>query len=284
MNGLTRCRAARHAHPNPGAYDDRRFPMKAHIVLAHPEAGSFNGQLAATTAKTLGAGGWHTSLSDLYAMDFDAREGAHHYNFRKDPEVFHTQTEQRFNADQDTLPADVEAEVQHLLASDLLVVHFPLWWFGMPAILKGWMDRVFVYGRMYRSAVRYDAGVCAGKKMIACVTTGASAESCAHNGREGDTQLHLWPLLFPFRYLGYDVYEPEVCHGVGGVAFIEDKEDGLSAMDLYFRRWADTLDSLSARPCVPYNRDHEFNQAKQLVDDAPVHSPFVRHDPQAVPR
>ena len=44
----------------------------------------------------------------------------------------------------------------------------------MPAILKGWMDRVFVYGRMYRSTMRYDTGICSGKKMIACVTTGAS--------------------------------------------------------------------------------------------------------------
>ena len=33
----------------------------------------------------------------------------------------------------------------------------------MPAILKGWMDRIFVYGRMYRSVMRYDKGICAGK-------------------------------------------------------------------------------------------------------------------------
>ncbi len=257
--------------------------MKAHIVLAHPEPKSFNGHLAGISASALGEAGWQTTSSDLYAMDFDAREGAHHFPARKDVERFHTQTEQRHSADTGALPAEIEAETERLLNCGLLIVHFPLWWFGMPAILKGWMDRVFVYGKMYRSAVRYDAGVCAGKQMIACVTTGASAESCAHNGREGDTRMHLWPILFPFRYLGFEVYEPEVMHGIGGVAFIEEKEDGLSAIELYSRQWAEVLRTLSSRAKVPYNRDHEFDETKRLKSGAPVHSPFVRHkaDPLA---
>ena len=257
--------------------------MKAHIVLAHPEAKSFNAQLSATSERVLRAAGWQTTLSDLYALDFDAREGAHHYRFRKDAEVFHAQTEQRFNADNGTTPADVTSEVQHLLDCDLLVVHFPLWWFGMPAILKGWMDRVFVYGRIYQSTRRYDTGICSGKKMIACVTTGASEEACSHNGREGDTRLHLWPILFPFRYLGFDVFEPEIFHGVGGVAFVEGHESGLSTLDANFNRWAKTLETLSLRPLVQYNRDHDFDETKRLVSGARVYSPFVRHTPDGMP-
>lgn len=256
--------------------------MKAHIVLAHPEPQSFNGQLAALSRRSLEGQGWETTLSDLYAMGFDPREGARHFPTRKDRERFHAQTEQRHSVDTDSIPPDVAAEIDRLLASDLLVVHFPVWWFGMPAILKGWMDRVFVYGRMYRSTVRYDAGVCAGKKMIACVTTGASADSCAHNGREGDTMLHLWPLLFPYRYLGYSVYEPEVLHGVGGVAFIEGHDGATSMMETYSNRWQSTLETLSARPFVPYNRDSDYDDSKRLIPGAPVYSPFIRHDPEAV--
>lgn len=253
--------------------------MQAHIVLAHPERQSFNGHLADTTGRVLGETGWQTTLSDLYAMDFDPREGAHHFATRKNPDAFHAQTEQRHGADTNTLPADVAAEAERLLACDLLVVHFPLWWFGMPAILKGWMDRVFVYGKLYRSAMRYDAGICAGKKMIACVTTGASAASCAYNGREGDTQLHLWPLLFPFRYLGFTVYQPQVLHGVGGVAFIEGEDGGLNTMDAYTNRWAETLGSLPGRATIPYNRDTDFDDTKRLKPHAPVHTPFVRQTP-----
>ncbi len=256
--------------------------MKAHIVLAHPEAKSFNAHLADISQRELNAAGWQTTLSDLYRMNFDPCEGAHHYEARKDAEAFHTQTEQRFNAENNSIPTDVNSETQHLLESDLLVVHFPLWWFGMPAILKGWMDRVFVYGRMYKSAMRYDAGICAGKKMIACVTTGASEDSCSYNGREGDTQLHLWPILFPFRYLGYDVLQPEVLNGVGGVAFIEGEDGGLSTLEAYSNRWASVLETLSSRASISYNRDDEFDETKRLVSGAPVYSPFVRHTPDAV--
>lgn len=256
--------------------------MNAHIVIAHPETKSFNGHLSGISQQVLADAGWQTTLSDLYAMDFDPREGPHHYNFRKDPEIFHTQTEQRHNADNETLPPEVDSEIQHLLGCSLLVVHFPLWWFGMPAILKGWMDRIFVYGRMYRSVMRYDRGVCAGKKVIVCVTAGADRESCAHNGREGDTQLHLWPILFPFRYLGFDVYQPEIFHGVGGVAFIEGNEDGLNTLEIYSDRWKETLETLSSRPLIRYNRDEDFDETKKLVSDAPVYSPFVRHTPNAI--
>lgn len=257
--------------------------MRAHIVLAHPEAKSFNGHLSSISQQTLDDAGWQTTLSDLYAMNFDPREGPQHYRSRKDLEVFHTQTEQRYNSDKETLPPEVEAEIQHLLDCDLLIVHFPLWWFGMPAILKGWMDRVFVYGRMYRSIMRYDKGICIGKKMVACVTTGASEESCSHNGKEGDTRLHLWPLLFPFRYLGFDVLQPEIFHGVGGVAFIEGKENGLTTLEAYSNRWMESLETLSSRPVIQYNRDEDFDETKRLVSNASVHSPFVRHNPDAIP-
>ena len=150
----------------------------------------------------------------------------------------------------------------------------------MPAILKGWMDRVFAYGRLYKSSMRYDAGVCAGKRVIACMTTGASENSCAYNGREGDSRMHLWPILFPFRYLGYEVYEAEVFHGVGGVAFIENLDGGLNTLEVYSDRWRQTLGSLESRPLLHYNRDDEFDDSGRLLADAPSYSPFVRQDPE----
>lgn len=255
--------------------------MYAHIVLAHPEKKSFNAHLSNISRKVLGVTGWRTTLSDLYAMDFDPREGPKHYDSRKDTNFFHTQTEQRYNADNETLPPEVEAEIQCLLECGLLVVHFPLWWFGMPAILKGWMDRIFVYGRMYRSNMRYDRGICSGKKVILCVTTGASKESCSYNGREGDTQLHLWPILFPFKYIGFDVLQPEVFHGVGGVDFIEGNRDGLNKLEIYSNRWTEVLGSLTSRPGVQYNCDEDFDETKRLVPSSQVYSPFIRHKPDA---
>ena len=252
--------------------------MKAHIVLAHPENQSFNGQLAGVSQSLLEGDGYEVTLSDLYSMGFDPSEGSAHYTNRSNNKRFHAQTEQRFNFDNKTTPDDVEDEKEKLLNADLLVIHFPLWWFGMPAILKGWIDRVFVYGSVYRSQMRYDKGICRGKKMIACITTGASADSCSYNGREGDTKLHAWPLLFPFRYIGFDVLVPVIFHGVGGVAFIEEEQDGLSSIDRYINEWSDILKGIHGRTVIPFNQDEDFNEQLRLKDDAPCLSPFISHE------
>ena len=253
--------------------------MKAHVILAHPETKSFNGRLAELSRATLEAAGYKVTLSDLCAMGFDPCEGPQHYGDRADRERFHAQTEQRYNAEHHSTPADVVEEQERLLGCDVLVVHFPLWWFGPPAILKGWMDRVFVYGAVYRGAMRYDAGICRGKKMLACITTGASAESCSYNGREGDTRLMAWPIVFPFRYIGFDVLQPVIFHGVGGVASIEVGDDGMSETDRYVEQWGEILRDLEQRPVVRFNRDEDFGETKQLLEGAPEYSPFVSHEP-----
>lgn len=251
--------------------------MKAHIVLAHPENKSFNGRLASASKSVLSTNGFDVTVSDLYQMGFDPCEAERHYSERSGGNVFHAQTEQRFNAGNGTTPKDVNDEADKLLNADLLVVHFPLWWFGAPAILKGWMDRVFIYGKVYKSQMRYDAGICRGKKMIACITTGASADSCAFNGREGDTRLVTWPLLFPFRYIGFDVLEPVIMHGIGGVASIEAHEDGLSDLERYEAEWKTALSGLNVRKVVPFNADSDFGENKRLHPDSPSYSPFVSH-------
>ncbi len=226
---------------------------------------------------TLGTNGFEVTVSDLYRMNFDPCEAEKHYTVRSDDAVFHAQTEQRFNANNGSIPADVSQESDKLLNADVLVIHFPLWWFGAPAILKGWMDRVFIYGKVYKSQMRYDAGICRGKKMIACITTGASADSCSFDGREGDTRLVVWPLLFPFRYIGFDVLEPMILHGIGGVASIEAHEDGLSDLDRYEESWRDVLSGLDTRIVIPFNADSDFGEDKRLKPNAPSYSPFVSH-------
>ena len=246
--------------------------MKTHIVLAHPEPQSFNGNLANISVQTLSRINENITFSDLYAMGFDANEGPNHYPNRQKQSIFDTASEQRFNAEKNTLPSVVKAEVQYLADCELLILHFPLWWFGMPAILKGWIDRVFVYGDVYKSTMRHDTGRFKGKKILACVTAGSSELACAPNGREGDSFLYLWPLLFPFRYIGFDVYQPVIFQGVGGSGVLEN----------YSNEWKLALENLSIRPTLSYNNDRDFDENHQLRADAPVHSPFIRHEIDAV--
>ena len=89
----------------------------------------------------------------------------------------------------------------------------------------------------------------------------------------------LWPLLFPFRYLGFDVLVPAIFHGVGGVAAMELGDDGRSDLDRYVDEWRGIVTSLDDRKSVPFNRDADFDERLRLRPDAPSHSPFISHDP-----
>ena len=63
---------------------------------------------------------------------------------KRDP-FFKQQQEELYADEHLGFAPEIEAEIQKLERCDLLVFSFPLWWFGLPAILKGWVDRVFAY-------------------------------------------------------------------------------------------------------------------------------------------
>ena len=140
--------------------------MQAHIVLAHPEPQSFNAHLARVAQRSLEARGWSVSISDLYATGFDPCERAEHYAQRQRPERFDVQAEQRHASDSGTIPSDVAAEIALLDRADLLILQYPMWWHLPPAMLKGWIDRVFIYGEVYASKKRFENGRFLGKRAM----------------------------------------------------------------------------------------------------------------------
>jgi NAD(P)H dehydrogenase (quinone) len=253
--------------------------MNVLIVLAHPEPTSFNASLAEVAKDSFESRGDIVRLCDLNANGFDPVEHARHFARRKDPVQFDAQTEQRFSSEQRSLPKDVRREIDNLLWADFVLLQFPLWWFGAPAILKGWMDRVFVYGTLYTGKRCFDAGFCLGKRLRLSVTTGSSAAACSHNGREGDSKLVLWPINYAFRYLGFTVLESALIHGVRrGHSEHEEAlhRRRLEAALQEHRKWIGALDEV---PVVQFNRDSDWDELGQLRADAPMYSPFIRHRP-----
>lgn len=57
------------------------------------------------------------------------------------------------------IPADVQAEQELLLTADVVVVAFPLYWWSLPAVLKGWIDRVMTRGWAYETAGRGESAI-----------------------------------------------------------------------------------------------------------------------------
>jgi NAD(P)H dehydrogenase (quinone) len=251
--------------------------MKALIVIAHPEPKSLNGHLARFAFDTLSKRGHQVRISDLYAAGFEPSEAGRHFEVRQDANCFDVQSEQRFNWERGSLPADVKEQIEKIFWADLLVLQFPLWWFGLPAILKGWMDRVFVYGGLYSSSRTHDCGPCRGKNAIMCVTAGSSQSACTYNGSEGDTKLMLWPSLFALRYVGFSVLQPFIIYGASRHSNGVDKSSNGEWFRNSEQEYARCLLNIHDWPIVPFNSPNDWDENGKLKPNAPAYSPFIRH-------
>ena len=250
--------------------------MQAHIVLAHPEPRSFNAHLAAVTRKSLEARGWGVSFSDLYAMGFDPCERAEHYVERRQPERFDVQAEQRHASDQGRIPPDVAAEIEKLDRADLLILQYPMWWHLPPAMLKGWFDRVLIYGEVYQSQKRFEKGRFLGKRAMLSVTVGTSPETYAFDGRSGDIDLLLWPVNFTLAYVGYAVLTPFIAYGVEAGLRYSDASVVEARLKRVETDLGDALVKLDQRAAIPFNRMAEWGADGRIRAEAEIHSPFIR--------
>nr|WP_321981240.1 NAD(P)H-dependent oxidoreductase [uncultured Cohaesibacter sp.] len=251
--------------------------MKAHIVLAHPEPQSYNAHLVKIARNQLEREGYSVTVSDLYAMGFDPCERASHYSDRIAPDRFDVQSEQRHASSAGAIPIDIQEEIARLEAADLVILQYPMWWHLPPAILKGWMDRVFIYGSVYTSKKRFENGAFTGKKAMLSVTVGTSRETYEYNGRSGDIDLMLWPVNFNLAYVGFDVLEPFISYGVeAGLRYssAEEVEQRLQAITDELQK---SISQLSSRSKIPFNRMEEWGGDGHIIPDAPAHSAFIRH-------
>jgi NAD(P)H dehydrogenase (quinone) len=261
------------AHTMP----QKGLPLKAHIVVAHPEPKSFNAHLANVAKTTLEGRGWNVTVSDLYKMGFDPCEKAAHYTDQVDPSRFDTQSEQRHAFANQSIPDVVRDEIDRMAQADLVILQYPMWWHLPPAILKGWMDRVFIYGDVYKSTFRFENGRFVGKKALVSTTVGTSPETYAHDGRSGDINLMLWLINFSMAYVGFDVLEPHVAYGVeAGLRYSEPQvvEERLKKIEIdYIVR----LGEIETEAFIPFNRMADWGPDGRIKPESPVYSPFIRH-------
>jgi NAD(P)H dehydrogenase (quinone) len=107
--------------------------MKHLILYAHPNPNSFNHAILETTVKALESKGHEVFVRDLYELNFDpVLKGSDFVGFQSG------QT-----------PADIKTEQAFITKADVITMIYPIWWTGIPAILKGYVDRVFSYGFAY---------------------------------------------------------------------------------------------------------------------------------------
>ncbi|OEH91362.1 NAD(P)H-dependent oxidoreductase [Bacillus solimangrovi] len=110
--------------------------MKHLVLYAHPNPASFNHAILETTVKTLEGKGHEVVVRDLYDLNFAP--------------VLNGSDFEAFQSGQ--IPADIKTEQDFVTDADVITMIYPVWWTGLPAILKGYIDRVFSYGFAYSYA------------------------------------------------------------------------------------------------------------------------------------
>lgn len=183
--------------------------MKVLIVYAHPEPRSFNRAMLDRSIEVLRGQGHAVTVSDLYGMGFNPVASADDFTVRRFPEALQYDREQKHAHEHHAFAPDIQAEIDKLLACEMLILQFPLCWFSVPAILKGWIDRVFVNGVVYGKGRRFDTGGLRGRRAMVCTSTACYPEMVEPDGLLAHLDINLWHLQHgTLGYAGFDVLRP----------------------------------------------------------------------------
>lgn len=234
-------------------------------VFAHPEATSLNASLRDDGVAALEDAGHRVRMSDLYAMKWKAAVDRDDFtHVEEEPITITRESQTAFESG--TLRADIAAEQDKLRWADTLVLQFPLWWYGVPAILKGWIDRVFVKGFAYGvrdpahpgRTLRYGQGRLEGKRALVITSAGSPQPALGPRGINGEHDLVLFPLLHgTLWYVGMSVLPPVVIHQADRV------DQAKYAVDAAHVR--ERVLTIEHTPPLPYRRQNGGDYDQDLV-------------------
>jgi len=236
--------------------------MRVFIVHAHPEEKSFSGAMTATAREALTGAGHEVVVSDLYRMGFDPVSGRHNFTTTQDPAYFKQQIEEAYAATHEGFAPEILAEQDKIFWCDVMIFQFPLWWFGLPGILKGWVDRVFAAGgRTYGGGKWYDHGVFVGKRAMCALTIGGGTPIYSEHGLNGPIDQILFPINHGmFYFVGFTVIEPFMVHGPARMSDAERKAE--------LERYRARVLSLDTAPTLAYPKLADYDERFVLKESA----------------
>ena len=140
--------------------------MQNLIILAHPTQGSFCHQILDKTVEIAKEMEIETRIRDLYEMKFN-------------PVMNHRDVEVVEGNEQ---PEEIIAEQEIINQADFITLIYPIWWGSMPAILKGYIDRVFTFGFAFEAGDQGPVGMLTDKRVLVLNTHGAPKEVYERQG------------------------------------------------------------------------------------------------------
>lgn len=256
--------------------------MNVLIVYAHPEPKSLNGSLRDFAVRRLEAAGHVVQVSDLYAMNWKAALDENDSVDGKTSERFDPSLDSKHAFVHGRQSEDIAREQDKLRWADAVILQFPLWWFSVPAILKGWVERVYAYGFAYGVGEhsdthwgdRYGEGTLAGKRAMLIVTTGGWESHYSPRGINGPIDDILFPIQHGILYYpGFDVLPPHVIYRTGKM----DETRYVKTCDELGQR----LDNLWKTTPIPFRKqnagDYDIPALTLRAELAPGQSGFLVH-------
>ncbi|GKX68198.1 NAD(P)H-dependent oxidoreductase [Inconstantimicrobium mannanitabidum] len=175
------------------------------IIFAHPNPKSFGKGILDTVVKASEEKGAKVVVRNLYEMGFDP--------------ILKPSDFEAFQSGR--VPEDIAAEQEHVKWADVITFIYPVWWASVPAILKGYVDRVFSYGFAYESVDGVINGLLKGKKGLLFCTTGTPNEVYAANGMHDSMKQTTDQSIFNFSGI------EDVKHAFfGAVPYVSDETRG----------------------------------------------------------
>ncbi|MDR1886581.1 MAG: NAD(P)H-dependent oxidoreductase [Prevotellaceae bacterium] len=172
--------------------------MKHLIILAHPNPASFCSSLVKALQEHLAEAGHEIQIRNLYGIGFDPVLSAADFSSFADSKI----------------PDDIAAEQEYITWADHIVFAYPVWWGGMPAVLKGYIDRVFAEGFAYEYTSGGAKGLLSPRKGSTVCSTGEYSEKygTVHNA------MNLISGEVIFRFTGIEPYKQLFYGGVPSVS------------------------------------------------------------------
>ncbi len=234
--------------------------MNVFIVYAHPEPRSFNGALLERSRAAFARLGDEVRVSDLYAMGFNPVPSGADFTDRSPADRLDYYAEQKRAYEAGTLADDIKAEIEKVAWCDLMILQFPLYWFSAPAILKGWIDRVFVPGFAFGGGAWYERGGLVGKRAMIATTMAAFPQMMAPDGINGLLEVNLWPIQNGvLAFCGFDVLAPFIANAV---PYVDDARRA-RILDAYDNR----LTGIAVERPLSFHRRDDFDARWKIKPD-----------------
>jgi len=177
--------------------------MNILIVYAHPNPHSFNQAIVAAITSGLQQAAHQVRIKDLYAEQFD-------------PVL---QAEDLARLQQGDTPEKIQREQQDIMWADGLVFVYPLWWFGQPAILKGWLDSVLTNGFAFGFTEQGLTGLLPHKKALVLITAGGQQDYFA--AQQAESLVHRPMTDGTLRFCGIEQVDYRVFYNILGTTLAE---------------------------------------------------------------